>query len=285
MIIISGGTDRIPYQLGVLKQLQNTKHDDIIGTSSGALAGLAFVTGNLDKAIRLGLSLTNYHIFGYEIYSKKGKWKAVKNIIKGEKALWNYDKLRDTLKDVISKESFEAYKRSDHTPTLWVNGVNLNKSKEEYINVKKLTYYQAIEAVVLSSTIPLISRPVKFKGFNFIDGAMGSYIGTEFGYNLAKEGDVVYEVHSRVLDTPIRQLPKKGSGYVFFKYLFYIVGVILDIIGDKNVSDGDKIALRKNIKQKKYAPDTDLLNGFFVANIEDNHRMYNLGLIANTHLI
>lgn len=149
-IALGGGGARGFIHLGVLKGLyeRNIKLDIIAGTSAGAIAGV-FASAGIDPEKTKDI-LKSKRVFGYS------------------KLSWPRDGLfsLDGLRKVIEKEI--QYTQFEELPIpLIVTVSNLSTGRVEYIEKGPL-----IDAVLASSSIPVVFKPMTMNGHKYSDGGL-----------------------------------------------------------------------------------------------------------------
>lgn len=149
-LVLSGGGTRGFAHLGMIAALydKGIKPDVISGVSAGAIVGAFIAAGKTPEEI-----LTIF---------KKG-W------------FFKYTKLHiplngllklDGLKEIIEKE-IDKQKIEDLEIPFYVGVSNLNEGKMEYINSGNLG-----QAILASSSIPILFAPVKINGNLYVDGGL-----------------------------------------------------------------------------------------------------------------
>lgn len=149
-IVLSGGGARGIVHVGVLKALE--QHgifpDVVAGSSMGAVVGALYTAGKTHqemmdligqvrsyKIIRVGLPLSGLTDLTY---------------------------LKNMIKQNIPADTFEGLQKP-----LYVCVSNLNSGRYEFFNCGKLS-----SAVIASSAIPLIFKPVKINNQSYVDGGV-----------------------------------------------------------------------------------------------------------------
>lgn len=149
-IVLSGGGIRGIAHLGVLKALKNVglTFSHISGTSAGAIAG-AFVANGIDPWD------------AFKIFEETKLWKFVRPAL-GSLGLINIERTADLLTSVLKGQTFDSL----DTP-LTIAAVNFSQGKLVYFTEGSL-----IPAVLASSCIPGIFRPITINGNMYVDGGV-----------------------------------------------------------------------------------------------------------------
>ncbi|MDZ7741402.1 MAG: patatin-like phospholipase family protein [Bacteroidota bacterium] len=148
-IVLSGGAVRCFAHLGVLKALNenNIYPDYISGVSAGSIVGAFYAAGHSPDEILdyfLNKKLMNF----IQISFAKG--------------LANMDKLSKKLDELLKVKKFE-----DLDIPLVIAATNLNDARIEYFDKGSL-----VDKIVASSSIPVLFKPQKIKGVNYVDGGV-----------------------------------------------------------------------------------------------------------------
>ncbi len=149
-IVLSGGGIRGIAHLGVLKAFSNfgIQFSQISGTSAGAIAG-AFYAAGIDPQE------------GLNIFLKTRLWKFVRPAV-GTLGLINIENTSKILKEYFPDDSFEKLKIP-----LTIAAVNFSEGHLTYFSHGPL-----IRAVLASSCIPGIFKPIMIDGQMYVDGGI-----------------------------------------------------------------------------------------------------------------
>ena len=148
-ITFSGGGARGIAHLGVLKVLlENEVNPEVIsGTSAGAIVGALFAAGYTpDESLKI-INQTSFLSYFRPSYSWKG--------------LLSVDKLGVLLKKYLP-ETFDQLDRE-----LAVAATDINSGETVYFNNGDL-----VSAILASSCVPLLFKPVNIRGRNYVDGGV-----------------------------------------------------------------------------------------------------------------
>lgn len=214
-LFISGGGTKIPF-LGASASRLITEYDynfnTIVGVSAGAILSLPLAMGLHEEMKDMVISQTDKSIFKYSPNTWLGKVVATLNVLSGKGYLLNDSRLAESIKSVVTKERFNKYKYNRKMATCYVVVVDIETGEELLVNLKTLSYDQAIEYVLASSSIPVYVGPRKINDRYLYDGGMRSHIGSYL--YLKENGDNVKEcvsIFSRAndLETYKWEYPKK----------------------------------------------------------------------------
>jgi len=184
LFIGGGGYDGVMF-IGVLEYLHENKLLDVknfYGTSIGSLIGILYISGNtpkdiLKKVINLDFSKT----FRYNITN-----------------LFNYHIIDDTVLDCFLEKAFDSINKTitigEFSENFNVN-INIHATKittGEYINFNTKDYpnVNLRDVVKASMSIPLLFKPVKINGYDYVDGCCKNLTGSPkddiyiYGYSI-----------------------------------------------------------------------------------------------------
>jgi NTE family protein len=155
-IALSGGGARGIAHLGVLKALDEAgiKADIIAGTSAGALVGALYCAGNSpDECLKI-IQKTKV----LSVFKPSYSWQGLLSI----------DRLGHILKNYLPP-TFADLK----TPLI-VAATEINKGETEYFSEGEL-----VPTILASSCVPVIFKPYKINGQNYVDGGILNNLPTE----------------------------------------------------------------------------------------------------------
>lgn len=149
-LALSGGGARGISHLGVLKALDEfgVHLDYISGTSTGALVGALYAYGIRPEEILEVIIKTRFFA------SLRPAWTLT--------GLMSMDGLKELILKLVPENNFEALKIP-----LTIAATNLNKGKVDYFTSGEL-----IPAVLASSCVPVIFKPVHINGEVYVDGGI-----------------------------------------------------------------------------------------------------------------
>ncbi|PKM64780.1 MAG: patatin [Firmicutes bacterium HGW-Firmicutes-20] len=149
-IALSGGGSRGVAHLGVLKAFEElgVNIQVLSGTSAGSIAATLYASGLSTDEI-------------YKVMKDK-KFIDFAKIILPVDGLMNLDNLRKNLNEIIKNKDF-----SDMSKKLYIALTNLYTGEIEYRNSGNV-----IDAVIASSSIPILFSPVEIDGQKYVDGGV-----------------------------------------------------------------------------------------------------------------
>lgn len=274
----SGAADKIMFNYGATEGVVSRMGlpNRYVGTSSGAIIGFALAFGKFKEVKSIGLNLSvEKDIYGYNPYSFKGVVKAIKSLFKKQSHIYSYDKLRDTLKKIVTLEEYNKGTRFE----FYIGAYNASKLEETYWLVdKSLSYDEVLDRVIASCSIPFFSKGVVIDGDTYYDGGITSHIGSHFLARTSKKINKLVSIYSR----PDKLMPEFLSGLDISKSkrdLLIWLNTVLNHNNSKNdESECDRICLNRGISQVKiFAPEL-LTSGLFNSSKEDHTTYYNMGL-------
>ncbi len=190
-ITLSGGGARGMAHIGVLKALEEHAifPEYISGASAGSIIGALYAAGKSPDQM-------------LKIAKDQSLFKAIRPNIFGT-GLANLNYLRQILEENIREDSFDALKKK-----LYVCVSNLNSGEYEIITSGSL-----FDAVVASSSIPIVFEPVDMLGSRYVDGGLLNNLPIEpikenceitIGVNVMPSGHVPAEEVNSMLEIGIR---------------------------------------------------------------------------------
>lgn len=261
----SGAADEIGFLFGVEDQNVNRVYEAEHGISSGALIRFVKMCGDWDTVRELILTFNpKEHIFGYNPFSIKGLFIAIKSIRNKRYGLWQYLKLEKVLRSVTDKNKFDNYKGCP----IWV-GITDSNSKYINIRIDTIPYDEAIKRVIESASLQLLVDNSEGKG----DGGLVNHIGSEFMAEKYNHCDVV-SVFARTDHFCAKQPP------ISFKSISWLLKNMFFNISRNNETETDKICEKYGNKHYRYFMSRDVIEGFFNIKPEDNLELYEMGLKA-----
>lgn len=148
--VLSGGGARGFAHLGVLKLLEEIglKPFAIAGTSAGAVAGALYAAGKGPEEIHKLMKNNKYFGWSSIAWMKEG--------------IFSMESLKKALKAAIGENDFDALKIK-----LFVAATDINKGESVIFSRGKL-----FEAVIASSSVPVVFEPVKMGDKLLVDGGV-----------------------------------------------------------------------------------------------------------------
>ena len=191
-LVLEGGGMRGLFTAGVLDVLMKNKieFDGLVGVSAGAAFGCNFKSNQADRALRYNLR-----------FCHDKRYCSFRSLIKtGD--LFGAEFCYHTIPDELDKFDKEAF---DNSPVdFFVVCTDLHTGKPIYKKLDKAGY-ETNEWIRASSSLPLVSKPVKLEGKMLLDGGISNSIPLEFFENEGYDKIVV------VLTQPRSYTKKKSS--------------------------------------------------------------------------
>ncbi len=176
-LVLEGGGTRGLYTAGVLDAFMehNIEFDGVIGVSAGAIHGCSFVSKQKGRSLRY-----------YKKYVNDPRYMSLRSLIKtGDYvgAEFCYHEIPEKL-DVYD---FETFNKSE---TKFYGVVTaLETGKAEYFHFRDMK--EDIDMLRASASLPLVSRPVPFRGKHYLDGGCSDSIPVEKFREMGYEKNVV----------------------------------------------------------------------------------------------
>ncbi len=162
-LVIQGGSLRGVHSLGVLNALDQAglHFDCVMGVSAGSLNGLAYLSGQLERARRLMVDLIEDREYIGNL----------ENLVK-DKSWINFDFMFAGAPDKLEPFDLEAFMAN---PAEFVcNATDLETG--EAVRFSKSDCQDIQQAAVASSTLPLVSTPTKIGDRYYMDGGVAEPI-------------------------------------------------------------------------------------------------------------
>jgi NTE family protein len=182
-LVLSGGGARGMAHIGVLKALQknNLEPNLIIGTSAGALVGGMYAAGKLGEFEKMLLSKTQKDIRRIAAFRPR------------EGGLINPDRFEKEIKKIIGEKKIEELDKK-----FFSTSVDILSGKEQCMDKGDLA-----QAIMASSTIPLLLPPVKKDGMLLVDGGLNNPLAIHEGFQQA------HKVIAVAIERNLKDMPKK----------------------------------------------------------------------------
>lgn len=166
-LVLEGGGQRGAYTAGVLQALysEGIKFDYIIGVSAGALTAASFISGQPRRNYATFVDYAqDERYMGFSHYRDKG-------------GVFNFDfVLGELVYDIIPLD-FDAF-FSD--PARFVIGTtDIRTGGAAYFDKEALMGDHNLTVLRASASLPLVSKPVRFRGMTLMDGGLSDPIPLE----------------------------------------------------------------------------------------------------------
>jgi NTE family protein len=185
-LVLSGGAARGFAHLGVLKALEekNMKPDIVSGVSAGSIVGSFYADGYKPDEI-------------LEIFEESKIFELVKVLFK-KQGLFDISGLEKVLKKNLKSKTIEEL----NLP-LVIAATNIKKGTTKYFKEGKL-----IDAVMASSSIPVVFKPREIGGVIYVDGGVTNNFPVEPIQDVCKKMIGVHVNPTGICD------PAKGLGHI-----------------------------------------------------------------------
>lgn len=171
-IFLSGGGTKLSFLLSsclVFMQRFGIYVTAYGGSSAGAITAFAAAIGKSSEMRKYGLNLKPKDFTNFNPNSKIGKIRTYFNFA-SKGYMFRLDNLEKTLKKIVDEGDFIKWKRNDYASDCFVCTVDPNEPEVKLVNLKDLSYEEAINQVVASSSIMPINPAINTDKGNRIDG-------------------------------------------------------------------------------------------------------------------
>jgi len=178
-LVLEGGALRGIYTAGVLDELikDNIKIDAIIGVSMGSLVGVNYLSNQPGRAIRYNKKYCrDKRYMGIYPFLKEG------NIVSKDFAYYE-------IPEQLDKFDYKTYNKSKIK--FYCTVTNVDTGKAEYIEIKDCK--KDIEYLRAGSSMPGVSKIVKIKSNNYLDGGIADSIPVRKAIELGYDKIIVVE--------------------------------------------------------------------------------------------
>lgn len=200
-LILSGGGAKVPLHIGAIGALEELEitFDTYYGTSAGAIiSGLLAMGKGYDYLYRLALKLDYEELLKTSILDIWNTIKGSHSVLDGNK----FDKLYLNLFNDISFKDLEK--------ECIIIGHCLNTASYEVFSKKTTPYMLLRDAVRISSSIPMLIKPVEYMGKLYVDGGLS----LNFPVNLATDSYIGHLIKVTNIDTQYNNLVDYGLNLI-----------------------------------------------------------------------
>jgi len=178
-LVLEGGALRGIYTAGVLDELikDNIKIDAIIGVSMGSLVGVNYLSNQPGRAIRYNKK-----------YSRDRRYMGLFPLLK-EGNIVSKDFAYYQIPEELDKFDYKTYNISKIK--FYCTVTNVDTGKAEYIEIKDCK--KDIEYLRAGSSMPGVSKIVKIKSNNYLDGGIADSIPVRKAIELGYDKIIVVE--------------------------------------------------------------------------------------------
>lgn len=161
-LVLEGGGMRGAYTAGVLDLFLEKQlfFKDIIAVSAGACTATSYIAGQFGRNLQI-----------FKEYSHDKRYLSIENLVKTGSA-FGIDFIFKTIPDQLIPFDYDAYLASPMKMT--VVCTDLATGKPYYVMINDIK--EQIDYIIASSSLPLVSRPVKIKNKTLLDGGVADPI-------------------------------------------------------------------------------------------------------------
>ena len=196
-LVLEGGAMRGMFTAGVLDVLMenNIDFDGIAGVSAGAVFGCNFKSGQRGRAIRYNIR-----------FSKDKRYCSLRSLIKtGD--LYGAKFCYEDIPDRLDKMDYKTF--MENPMDFYAVCTDVHSGKAVYQHLEDLKG-EGMRWLRASASLPVVSRPVKISGGEYLDGGLTDSVPLKFMQEQGFEKNVV------VLTRPDGYRKKPGGSTRFF---------------------------------------------------------------------
>lgn len=270
-LVISGGGSKGAFAGGVAQYLiEEKKHeyDLFLGTSTGSLLIPHLALGQITKIhwVYTNVSMNKiFNICPFVVKTKDGvdivtinHLNVLRQFFKGKRTFGESKGLRNYIKDNFSLSDFNKLKKTNKDVVITVT--NFTKNEPEYKSIKDCTYEEFCEWSWISSNyVPFMSL-VNKDNYEYGDGGFSSLVPIREAISRgATEIDVI------ILETEVN-MDKTVIGKNPFSLMIDLFRIALDQVEKHDIAIGKLIANNNNVKLNLYYTPTKLTNNALIFN-------------------
>lgn len=261
-LVLEGGAMRASYTVGILDGLMdnNILVDYLIGVSAGASNGVSYVSGQRGRGYRI-----------VKNYIKDKRYVSFSNFLK-TKSMFGMDFIFEEIAHNLDPFDYEAFKKSKCD--FVAAATDIETGKPVYFGKNDLDNDTTV--LRASSSLPIFSPVVEYKGRKYLDGGTSDPIPVK---KALEDGcDKVIVVLTR--EKGHVKSPEKLRGV--YKRVLKKYPKMIDVLDNRHTIYNDCLKYVYDLEEKGkalvIAPDTPLGIGRFDKNIEKLTNIYNKGL-------
>ncbi|SFD44908.1 patatin-like phospholipase family protein [Clostridium uliginosum] len=203
-LVLAGGGARGAYQIGVWRALRELKIDQYIniisGTSIGALNGILFCQGDLEKANDVWYNISKEKVLPMEDKDLNFKAFLISLGLKSmtfvkkymPKTLESGNLSRQGLIDIMDKYiDFEYLKK--HNKVCYVACTEIPSFQPRYFKINDYDEKSIRSILLATSALPMIYESEEFEAFKYLDGGMADNVPIQPVYG--ENCDIIIVVH------------------------------------------------------------------------------------------
>ena len=161
ILVLEGGAMRGLFTAGVLDAFMEHQFyfPQVVGISAGTLHGMGYLSRQLGRGIRVN-----------SVYASDPRYMGFRHMIKGG-SFFNFDFMFGDLAHKEAPFDFETFEKAKET--LYAVITDCKEGKPHFISSHSLGCDEFVKVSEASCSIPLVSKPVKWRGKPFVDGGVG----------------------------------------------------------------------------------------------------------------
>lgn len=261
-IVLEGGAFRGTYTEGVLDALMDNdlNFQCTLGVSAGAMNGANYVSGQIGRSMRLTMN-----------YRHDSRYMGL-DAIKRDKGIFGFGFIFSELMDI---EYFDRDRFMNSPMRFVAAATNCETGKTDFFEKNgDVDIYEAIKA---SSSLPLVSQPIKLNNTEYFDGGCSSRVPYDWAINEGYKKIIVVRTRHRDYR---KDLSKRGTlKFVKMKYNKYPNFI-------KSLSDSNRVYNEQCDKMAELhdrgeifmlSPSEPVNIGRFEGNLDTLKKLYELG--------
>lgn len=263
-IVLEGGAMRGMYTSGVLDVLmdEDIAVKKMIGVSAGVLFGVNYPSRQKGRAIRYNKKfLNNKRYMGLYSLLTSG------NIVNKKFAYYEVPMKYDVFDDKAFMESGIEF---------YATTTNVSTGKPEYIKINSV--FDEMEVLRASSSMPYVSRLVKWKGNKYLDGGISDGIPVKAMKEMGCDKIIV--IVTRAIDYRKKPLNAFVKGINRLRYLFY--PNLVRTMNERNVKYNENVEdilqMEKNKEVFVIRPSVPITIGRIEKDMDKVQEVYDLGI-------
>ncbi|MDE3145491.1 MAG: patatin-like phospholipase family protein [Bacteroidota bacterium] len=256
-LVISGGGSKGAFAGGIAEYLIKDcgkSYDILVGCSTGSLLLTHLAIGKVDKIKKIFTSVTQKDIFSISPFNirktSKGfetsinHFNTLKTFLKGCPTFGESENLRRLIKKNISKEDFEAIKKTGSNVIFTVS--NLTEQTVEYISSNDCNLEEFCDWAWASTNLVPFMSVFEKKGNQYADGGFGNHIPIYCALeNNASEVDVIILENEH----PIRKQELGRNAFALLLNTFRFMSTQISI---KDIMIGKLMGLNRKVDIRIY---------------------------------
>lgn len=161
VLVMEGGAMRGLFTAGVLDAFMEHHwyFKENIGISAGSLQGLGYLAKQYGRSVRLNSA-----------YASDSRYMGFKNLVK-EGSFFNFDFMFGKLAHEIDPFDFETFRNAEET--LYAVITDCRNGKPKFVSNHDVDCDEFMKVCEASCSIPLVSKPVRWRGDYHADGGVG----------------------------------------------------------------------------------------------------------------